>query len=193
MATARSDAPAAPRRADAERNRRRIVQAAREAFASGDGGAPLDELARRAGVSSATFYRHFPTREDLLHAVSEDWIAELRETAGDLAARDDPREALLEWLRALVGHVVTYEGLAAGLATGMDDPGHPLHDHCEVMHGSMSALLTQAQAAGEIRSDLTAPELGRLIHGVTMALGNQPAPERLDRMLALTIDGLRAG
>lgn len=69
-------------------------------------------------------YRHFPTRQDLLEAVSADWIAQLRDDAARRLGERDPRASLMAWLRDVVGHVATYRGLAAALMTGMDDPDH---------------------------------------------------------------------
>lgn len=178
-------------RRDAQRNRELLIAAAQEAFRAHGAGASMDDIARSAGVGSGTLYRHFPTRQDLLEAVTADWIEALRADASELVGRGDTRESLLEWLRRLLAHVTIYKGLAAALMTSMDDPESPLHSHCEVMDAAMQRLLDAAQSAGEVRGDVSAQELGRLVHAIALASEHDGA-QNSDRMLELAMDGLRS-
>src|SRR3954471_16540460 len=100
-------------RADARRNYERLLDQARTAFAEFGVDASLDDIARRAGVSSGTLYRHFPTRLDLVEAVLAGQIVELAELGRDLLDADDAFEALRTWLRATITHGMTYRGLSA--------------------------------------------------------------------------------
>jgi AcrR family transcriptional regulator len=108
---------AAPRhlRADAQRNRERLLAVAREVFAEKGVEAPLEEIARRAGVGIGTLYRHFPTRLDLVGAIYIDEVDALIRSADDLAVREDPIVALRGWLERFVDYVATKRGLAGAL------------------------------------------------------------------------------
>ncbi|WP_049580328.1 TetR/AcrR family transcriptional regulator, partial [Streptomyces sp. SBT349] len=143
-------------RADAKRNYDLLITAAKDVFAERGHQAPLDDIARRAGVGNATMYRHFPTRRDLLVAVYADEVAELRTLATTLQAELPPAEALFTWLRAFVTHVATKRDLA--LATP-EDGTTPFAAWHTTMRTTATTLLTHAQRAGTIRPDLTADDL----------------------------------
>ena len=94
--------PARPLRADAARNRARVLEVAYETFAADGLGVPIDEIARRAGVGAGTVYRHFPTKEDLFRAVVQDRIQRIVSDGRALVAGDDPGQALFTFLRSMV-------------------------------------------------------------------------------------------
>jgi AcrR family transcriptional regulator len=180
-----------PLRADARRNRDRLLAAAAEAFAEEGADASLDAIARRAGVGSGTLYRHFPTREALIRAVY--WArVEQACTRGDaLRAAHDPVTALSEWLRLLVA-LSTRDGVTATLLGGQSQWPQAFADEC---HAALSAtgapLLDQARSA--LRASVTLDDLHGLVHGVATASNASAAPaERADRLLDLVLDGLRA-
>src|SRR6478672_731741 len=114
--------PARPLRADAARNRARVLEVAYETFAAEGLGVPIDEIARRAGVGAGTVYRHFPTKEDLFRAVIEDRISRIVDDGRALLAAGDPGEALFTFLRSTVLQWgATDRGLADSLAgVGID-------------------------------------------------------------------------
>src|SRR5262245_33601012 len=113
---------ARPLRADARRNYDRLIAAASEAIAERGAEAPLDDIAKRAGVGAGTLYRHFPTRQHLLDAVFHERIVLLRDEAARLAQEEpDPAAALEAWLRALVEHLRRYRGLAESLKAIHDE------------------------------------------------------------------------
>ncbi len=110
-----ADVPTRPLRADAQRNRARIIAAAQVAFQSRGEDASLEEIARAAGVGIGTLYRHFPNRNALLDSVFRESVDELCAQAEARGESDDPADAFVDWLRAQLGHAMTYQSLAASL------------------------------------------------------------------------------
>src|SRR5438874_9929008 len=103
-------------RADAVRNRERVLEAAKAVFSAGGSDASLEAVAKRAGVGIGTLYRHFPTREDLFEAVYRREVEQLSELAEQLKNASDPVDALRRWLRSGVEFVATKKGMVAALA-----------------------------------------------------------------------------
>jgi AcrR family transcriptional regulator len=178
-------------RADAARNRARILEAANEAFATRGPDASLEEIARRAGVGIGTLYRHFPTRDDLLAAVFQDRIDELQARAEELLAADDPGEALATWLHEQLVHACSCRGLAAEAMLAMlahrgDEP-----PACEAMRDAGAALLARAQAAGVVRPGVDVDDLVRMMQAVSMAAEESDDPGTADRLFGFVLDGVR--
>ncbi|MGH8922872.1 MAG: TetR/AcrR family transcriptional regulator, partial [Actinomycetes bacterium] len=140
-----------PLRADARRNRDRLLAAAREAFAEQGGDAALDEIARCAGVGIGTLYRHFPTRQDLMEAAFLDQAQELQAKAVELAADPDPFSALVTWLRAHMVAGARGRSLASTVMCAKHQQGSPINVACTQMAAAGAALLVRAQAAGQVR------------------------------------------
>ncbi|HVV20641.1 MAG TPA: TetR/AcrR family transcriptional regulator [Pseudonocardiaceae bacterium] len=173
-----------PRRADARRNYELLVLAAREVFAEQGAGAPLEDVARRAGVGNATLYRHFAARHELIIAVYADEVTALCARAGARTGELTPEEALFGWLHAFVEHLAGKRDLALVLVGGH---GGPLFDRWhQAMLGTTAALLGRAQRAGTVRADIDAADVLLLAGGIALA-GEDP--RRHDRML----DVLRHG
>ena len=171
-----SSPTAKPRRADARRNYEILVMAAREVFAEQGAGAPLDEVARRAGVGNATMYRHFAARHELLVAVYADEIAALCARAGTLAGELAADDALFAWLYGFVEYVAGKRDLALVL-TG-DHGGGPLFDRWhQAMLGTVTVLLTRAQRAGTVRTDIDPADVLLLACGVALT-GTDPTRQR---------------
>ncbi len=178
-----------PMRADARRNYARLVEVAREAFTEHGADAPLDEIARRAGVGPGTLYRHFPTREALIEAVYRGDVEDLCTQAYHLLETGDPAKALEEWMRAQVAHVQRKRGLGTALVAcfGVDSE---LFEWCrQRLWAAGDSLLAAARESGAVRADVSAPDLLRLGHGVAVA--TERAPEDTDRLLSVVLDGLR--
>src|ERR1700761_4780170 len=135
-----------PMRADAARNREKVLRAAREAFAESDYGVPLDEIAARAGVGAGTVYRHFPTKEALFEAVITARIADLAADARERAAAADPGAAFFGLLARVGDEATVKRDLPEAIAI----PG-PLQ---EELHASLGVLLHRAQRAGAVRGDI---------------------------------------
>jgi AcrR family transcriptional regulator len=154
------------RRADARRNYEILVLAAREVFSEQGADAPLEEVARRAGVGNATMYRHFAARHELIIAAYADETTELCARAGVLAAESPPIEALFRWLRALVDHLAGKRDLALAL---VEDRRSALFDRWyQALFRSVAGLLARAQRADAVRADLTGTDLLRLTAGIAL-------------------------
>ena len=172
-------------RADAQRNRDRIVAAAADAIAHDGAEASLEDIARRAGVGSATLHRHFPTRAALLEAVFHERIEGVCGRARTLTSGDDPHAALLTWLQELGAYVTTTRGLAASLLEG---PHHS--DACAAMLTSAGEdLLRRAIEAGKVRADVAMTDLVTLVNAVSLATEHS-GPGETERLLTLALEGI---
>ncbi|WP_308249739.1 TetR/AcrR family transcriptional regulator [Sphaerisporangium fuscum] len=179
-------------RADARRNFDRIVAAAGAVIAEHGAEASLEEIARRAGVGSATLHRHFPTRQALLEAVFKDRVEALCAKAGDLLTAPDPGEALFTWLRAVGAHAAANRGLGAALMRDGGDPtlGGTCHDKI-VTAGER--LLTRARAADAVRPEIDVTRLLKLVGAISVATEQEPdGRAEADHLLAIAIEGVRA-
>jgi len=176
-------------RADARRNRERVLRAARDAFAESGFGVPLDVIAARAGVGPGTVYRHFPAKEALFQAVIEARLTDLAADAQARAGAGDPGGAFFGFL-ARLGDEAAHK---RDLSDAIDVPG-PLRD---AMHDALGVLLHRAQQAGAVRADVTTPELIALLKGMMAGIREAsalpPDPARPGRFLAILSDGLRPG
>jgi len=182
--------PAGQLRADARQNRARLIAAATEAFAEKGADAPLEDVARRAGVGIGTLYRHFPTRLDLQAAVFRSQVSAVCGQGDALLAAASPKDAFAAWIRALAAYLVTKRGLSRALieAVGMESE---LMTSCWVaMRETTERLLASGQQAGVIRLDVTATDVMRLVHGV--AVSTEKEPDRADLLLSVALDGLAA-
>ena len=182
---------AQPRRADARRNQEALLAAAATVFVTSGVEAPIREIAAEAGVGTATIYRHFPTRADLIVAVYRHQVEACAEAGPALlASADSPYAALAAWIDRFVDFLVTKHGLAAAMQS--DDAGFAaLHAYfLDRLVPVCGDLLTAAAAAGEIRPDVEPLELMRAVGSLCVGAGPRYDPRR---MAALLIAGLRAG
>ena len=191
--------PAGAMRADARRNRQRLIEAALAAFAEhGADDASLDEIARRAGVGIGTLYRHFPTRQALLEAVYRSQVealcARAEEYSGE-AAGIPPSEALARWLEALVGFSSTKRNLAISMMSSLGGKNNEVVSSCSAMvREAVVPLLARAQAAGEIRADVDVTDLLKLSHAISVACEYPSShSDQAQRLLTVMLDGLRSG
>jgi AcrR family transcriptional regulator len=179
-------------RADALRNRERVLEAAKTVFSAGGPDASLEAVAREAGVGIGTLYRHFPTREALYEAVYRREVEQLSELAEELKGEAAPVEALRRWLRSNVEFVATKKGMATALALAAGPPSELTAFSFERLTKAIRMLLERAVAAGEIRADITPEDLLRTLVGMCM-LHDQPGWQAsVVRMLDVLVDGLRA-
>ncbi|MFB7865373.1 TetR/AcrR family transcriptional regulator [Streptomyces sp. NPDC056069] len=180
-------------RADARRNHERLLAEARAAFAAHGTDASLEDIARRAGVGIGTLYRHFPSREALLGAVFQDALAALLDRSADLAEASDPCAALVAWLRTLIAHAGEYRGLSVALMSVSYGRSSALAECSEPLRAAGMRLLARAQEAGRVRADVSIADLMKLTNGIALAAERSPEdPELADRLLDLTVRGLRA-
>lgn len=178
-----------PLRADARRNYEALINAANAMFSARGPDAPLDEIARRAGVGNATLYRHFPDRRDLLVAVCIEDVEALCVLGDRLQRQPKAGEALTRWLRAYIKHVSDKHGLAAAFATGRREDSEFVAACHAAIHTIGSSLLERAQQAGEIRPDVSADELLTLVNAIAIAAETQSAKES-NRLLGLIFHGI---
>jgi AcrR family transcriptional regulator len=177
-----------PKRADARRNYDSLIAAAREAFTERDRSASLEDIARRAGVGIGTLYRHFPTRTDLIEAVYVEEVEGLCRSADDL--RDvPPWDALVGWLHRFIGYVATKQALAEELFAVADRDAEVFKSCRVAFYGAGEPLLTRAQEAGAMRTDVSIAEVLQLVGGIAKIQAADAATR--DRILSVALDGLR--
>ncbi|MDP9867984.1 MULTISPECIES: TetR/AcrR family transcriptional regulator [Streptosporangium] len=182
--------PRAPR-ADALRNRARILEVARAVVEEQGAQASLRDIARRAEVGMGTLYRHFATREELLEALLRRRFDHLAGHAAALEADRPPAEALAEWLRAFTSGTAAYRGLATSMMATIDDESSPLHASCGAMRAAGARLLRRAQDAGAVRPDVDGLDLFALVGAVSWIADQTPTiAARRDHLFALIMDGL---
>ncbi|QSB05026.1 TetR/AcrR family transcriptional regulator [Natronoglycomyces albus] len=156
-------------RADARRNRDRILACAHTVFSEQGSDVALEDVAKEAGVGIGTLYRHFPNRAALLEGLLHQRLSQLDTFANQLLAEEkSPGESLIAWHLRVLEHLSTYRGLAASL-TGPGTTPSPLHVACHTAQQSGAALLAKAQAAKQARPDVTAAELFLLTAGAAWA------------------------
>ncbi len=181
-------------RADARRNRERLLDAADEVFAEHGTDTSTEEVARRAGVGIGTVFRHFPTKEALLEAVFVARLSRLADRADELARDPDPGTAFFRFLDALVELAGSKKALSDALAgAGVDVTATAAPVKVELRRAGV-ALLRAAQEAGAVRADLGGEELMALMVGLART-AEQTAhdPALQARVTGLLTDGLRAG
>src|SRR5882757_4969480 len=178
-------------RADAVRNRERVLEAAKAVFSAGGPDASLEAVARRAGVGIGTLYRHFPTREALFEAVYRREVEQLGELAEELKTEAAPVEALRRWLRSNVEFVATKKGMSAALALAAHNSSELMAFSYDRLTKAVGALLDRAVAAGDIRGDVGPEDLLRALIGMCY-LHDQPGWQTsVVRLLDVFVDGLR--
>jgi AcrR family transcriptional regulator len=189
MTTASDPSPKKPR-ADAIRNRERVLEAAKMVFSAGGPDASLEAVARHAGVGIGTLYRHFPTREALYDAVYRREVDQLYDLSQQMKAEASPARALHRWMRCVVEFVATKKGMSAALALAAHSPSE-LHAYSfERLTAAAGGLLKRAVAAGELRADVDADDLIRTLVGMCM-IHDQPGWQaRVLRMVDVFVDGL---
>jgi AcrR family transcriptional regulator len=185
--------PTRPLRADAQRNRDRVLEAARAAFGAEGSDVSLDEIARRAGVGPGTVYRNFATKEALFEAVVFDRIGELVEEARALSDDPDPGRAFASFLERLGREGALKRDLVEALA----DAGIHLRlaevPIVRALIDVLAELLGRAQRAGAVRRDISVEDVVALLAGSAYAISHSRADdERTRRLLAIMYDGLRA-
>ena len=177
-------------RADAVRNRERVLEAAKAVFSAGGPDASLEAVARRAGVGIGTLYRHFPTREALFEAVYRREVEQLGELSEALKSEPDPVEALRRWLRSNVEFVATKKGMSAALALAVNSTSDLTVYSFGRLTKAVGALLDRAIAAGEIRADIGPEDVLRALIGMCY-LHDQPGWQTsVLRLLDVFVDGL---
>ncbi|MCH6469142.1 TetR/AcrR family transcriptional regulator [Sinomonas terrae] len=180
-------------RADARRNRDRIVEVARDIFrAKGYDAVSMDEVAKAAGVGAGTLYRHFPTKEDLYDAVLEAWAERVNGAVERALSLDAPsRERLMAWLTDFAAMLTEHKGAAARITAALGDPGSPFAAKCQRYLGANGRIIEGLGPA--LRPGVEPLQISRLVGGVAaVADTSEMSPDALVAMLEIVADGLLA-
>ena len=190
---ARGQPAAQPKRprADAERNRARLLDAARSAFASGDATVTLDQIARDAGVGIGTLYRHFPTREALVEALYRKELADLCASAGDLLEAHPADQALRAWMDRFAGYVAAKREMADALRAVFASGAVTMSQARGELTAAVREILDAGIATGTLRDDVHAEDIVATIVGMFTATSLEGGREQLDRMFDLLTDAVR--
>ncbi|MEV0640935.1 helix-turn-helix domain-containing protein [Streptomyces sp. NPDC050619] len=179
-------------RSDAQRNRKRVLEAAMEAFAVEGLAVPVADIARRAGVGTGTVSRHFPTKESLYEAIVLHLVSGIVDKARDLSAKNDPGSAFFQFLALMVEQAAVNRGLAEAISgAGFDVEAvafHPKHS----LDAVESELLAKAQQAGAVRRDITRADVKALLVGCVARERQGCDPEARQRLVDVVCTGLRA-
>lgn len=178
-------------RADAVRNRERVLEAAKEVFSQGGAGASLEAVAKHAGVGIGTLYRHFPAREDLFEAVYRREVEQLVDLAGQLQAETTATEALRRWLRANVEFIATKKGMTTALALAARSSPDLAAYSLDRLGKALGLLLERAISAGELRGDIAAEDLLRTLVGICYAHDRPGWQLKVLPLVDVLVDGLR--
>ena len=178
-------------RADAVRTRERVLEAAKEVFSAGGPEASLEAVARTAGVGIGTLYRHFPTREALFEAVYRREVQQLADLAEQLKQKNEPVEALRQWMRSNVTFVATKKGMSEALALAAYKNSELFSSSFDRLTQAVGGLLDRAVAAGEIRDDITPEDLLRALVGMCYMHDRPGWQTSVLRLVDVFVDGLR--
>jgi AcrR family transcriptional regulator len=182
---------ARPLRADARRNRDRLLKVAVRAFSSDGPDATLDAIAKQAGVGIGTLYRHFPTREALIDAAYRNELAKLCDSAGDLLLDMPPDQALRAWMDHFVDYMTTKRGMGEALRAVIASGGDPFSESRDRLTAAVTSLLQAGAAAGTVRPDVAPDDILVSLSGVSLATADPERREQAGRLLDLLMDGLR--
>lgn len=187
--------PPGPVRADARRNREKLVAAARSAFtaAAADEAVTLESVARRAGVGIGTLYRHFPTREALVEAVYAAELADVAGSAATLLDRLPPDAALRAWMDRYAAFVATKRGMIDTLRAGWSAGRIATPTTRERITGAIGTIMESGARAGSLRADVDPDDVTGMLLGVFLSTAASGTPDRVGRLLDLVLDALRPG
>jgi AcrR family transcriptional regulator len=180
-----------PLRADAQRNRDRLLEVAVRAFSHEGPDLTLETIAKEAGVGIGTLYRHFPTREALVDAAYQNELGRLCDAAADLLESMAPDVALRTWMDHFVDYMTTKRGMADALRAVIASGGNPFASSRDRLTSAISSLLEAGAAAGVVRSDIEPGDVLASLSGVSLAAGEPAQRDQARRLLDLLMDGLR--
>lgn len=180
-------------RADARRNRDRILEAAVRAFSEKGADVPIDTIAKAAGVGSATLYRHFPTREALVEAAYRNELARVCDSAAELLSDFPPDRALRLWMDRFIDYLAAKQGLAEALRAAVASGADPFAESLDKLSTAVNTLLHAGAEAGLLRPDTDPIDVGLSLSGISLITSAPDQRGRAGRLLDLLLDGLRYG
>ena len=191
MAKKRSQPPQRKPRADAERNRDRILEVAKDAFTKFGAEASLDEIAKQAGVGAGTLYRHFPSREALIEAVYRTEVKKLAAAERNFAETMPPIEALRAWMMLFVDYIAAKKIIAPVLNTLLGGASKVFESSHTQIWDAIRALVKRAIKSGDIRKDLDPIDLLRALIGVSNVATGPDWQQSAKRLVDILITGSR--
>lgn len=180
-------------RADAQRNRERILDVAKRAFTRSGANASLDDIAKEACVGPGTLYRHFPTRDELLEAVYRTEVEKLAAAERKFAETMPPMEALRAWMLLFVDYIATKKIIAPALKTPIGGDAKVVEASYAPIHEAMRALVKRAIKSGEVRKGIDPIDLLRALVGVAYLESSPDWQQSARRLVDILITGSRAG
>jgi AcrR family transcriptional regulator len=178
-------------RTDAQQNRERILEAAKEAFTRSGANTSLDDIAKQASVGAGTLYRHFPTRDALLEGVYRTEVEKLAVAARDFAEAMPPLEALRAWMLLFVDYIAAKQIIAPALNTLVGGPSKLYEGSRGQIQGAIDALAKRAIQSGDVRSDLDPFDLLRALIGVAHVASSPDWQQSAKRLVDILITGSR--
>jgi AcrR family transcriptional regulator len=178
-------------RTDAQRNRERILEVAKEAFARSGANTSLDDIAKQAGVGAGTLYRHFPTRDALLEAVYRVEVEKLAAAERELSGKLPPVEALRAWMLLFIDYIATKQIIAPALNTLVGGPSKVFEASRDQVQGAIRAMVKRAIKSGDIRRDLDPVDLLRALIGVSNVASGPDWQQSARRLVDILITGSR--
>ncbi|MGH4031660.1 TetR/AcrR family transcriptional regulator [Actinomycetota bacterium Odt1-20B] len=179
-----------PLRADAQRNREKILAAAVQVFTEEGLNAHFERIAREAGVGTGTLYRNFPTREALIEAAYRNEVARLCDAAPELLAAMPPREALRAWMGRFVDYATAKRGMADALRAVVASGGDPYGPSRELIQKAIVTLMEAGTESGAFRTDIRPTDLFAALAGIALTSSDPDRRDQAERLLDLTLDGL---
>ncbi|MEU8385895.1 TetR/AcrR family transcriptional regulator [Streptosporangium sp. NPDC048865] len=180
-----------PLRADARRNRERLLEVAVRAFSHDGPDVTLDAIAKAAGVGIGTLYRHFPTREALIEEAYRSELNRLCDAVPGLLETLPPDQATRTWMDHFVDYMTTKRGMADALRVVIASGGNPYAQSRDRLIEAITTLLRAGAAAGTVRSDVDPVDVIMSMGGVSLAAGEPEQRDQASRLLDLLMDGLR--
>src|SRR5580692_4482125 len=178
-------------RSDAQRNRARILEVAKQVFTRRGAEASMDEIAKRAKIGPGTLYRHFPSRDDLLAAVYISEVEKLAESQRKFSAELPPIEALRAWMLVFIDYIAAKKIIAPALNAMAGGPSQVYQQTTRVMEEAANALASRAVASRHLRPDVDPMDMLRAIYGISSAGSTDDWPEKARRFVEILIQGSR--
>jgi AcrR family transcriptional regulator len=191
MAAKRSQTAERKPRTDAQRNRERILNVAKEAFTRSGANTSLDDIAKQSGVGAGTLYRHFPTRDALIEAVYRTEVEKIAAAERELSGKLPPVEALRAWMLLFVDYIAAKQIIAPALNTLVGGPSKVYEASRAQVQGAIDALVKRAIKSGDIRKDLDPFDLLRALIGVSNVASSPDWQQSARRLVDILITGSR--
>ena len=191
MKTSAAKTPIRKPRADAQRNRERILEVAKQVFTSRGAEASMDEIAKRAKIGPGTLYLHFPTRDDLLAAVYVTEVEKLAQAQRKFSAELPAVEALRAWMLVFIDYIAAKRIIAPALNAMAGGPSRVFHETTRVMEEAANALANRAIASKDLRPDVDPMDMLRALYGVASAGSAEDWPARARQFVDILIQGSR--